>query len=102
MAATISRSITPDLGAKGSAARQPSRQAKMLHGNMGDSQFRQRVRDIVEAFSEMDDEITKEKRAMERICARRWTCTRWGLQPGTRNSGFAGGPRTLNPGAARN
>ena len=35
------------------------------------SRDRQRIQDIVEAFSEMDDEITKEKRAMERIWARR-------------------------------
>lgn len=35
------------------------------------SRDRQRIQDIVEAFSEMDDEITKEKRAMERIWSRR-------------------------------
>ena len=35
------------------------------------SRDRQRIQDIVEAFSEMEDEITKEKRAMERIWSRR-------------------------------
>lgn len=43
----------------------------MLYRYLTSQQFRQRIQDIVEAFSEMDDEITKEKRAMERIWARR-------------------------------
>ncbi len=43
----------------------------MLYRYLTSQQFRQRILDIVEAFSEMDDEITKEKRAMERIWARR-------------------------------
>ena len=43
----------------------------MLYRYLASQQFRQRIQDIVEAFSEMDDEITKEKRAMERIWSRR-------------------------------
>jgi hypothetical protein len=48
-----------------------SQKMEMLYGYLVSPQFRQRIQDIVEAFSEMDDEITKEKRAMERIWARR-------------------------------
>jgi hypothetical protein len=48
-----------------------SQKMEMLYGYLVSPQFRQRIQDIVEAFSELDDEITKEKRAMERIWARR-------------------------------
>jgi len=53
------------------AAQGQSQKMEMLYGYLVSPQFRQRIQDIVEAFSEMDDELTKEKRAMERIWARR-------------------------------
>lgn len=43
----------------------------MLYRYLTSQQFRQRIQGIVEAFSEMDNEIVKERRAMERIWARR-------------------------------
>ncbi len=48
-----------------------SHKMEMLYGYLVSPQFRQRIQDIVEAFSEMDDEIAREKKAMTRIWARR-------------------------------
>jgi hypothetical protein len=48
-----------------------SHKMDLLYGYLVSPQFRQRIQDIVEAFSEMDDEIEKEKRAMTRIWAKR-------------------------------
>ncbi len=42
-----------------------------LYGYLVSPQFRHRIQDIVEAFSEMDDDLEKEKRAMTRIWSRR-------------------------------
>lgn len=48
-----------------------SSKMELLYGYLVSPQFRQRIQDIVEAFSEMDDDLEKEKRAMTRIWSRR-------------------------------
>jgi len=48
-----------------------SQKMDMLYDYLVSPKFRQRISDIVEAFADMRGEIDKEKRAMERIWARR-------------------------------
>ena len=71
MVATDYWFTTPRDGSDQGCHPQPAAKLEMFYDYLVSPKFRQRISDIVEAFSEMHGEIEKEKRAMTRSWARR-------------------------------